>query len=68
MELGKNLTKQIIGKRIRLVGATAIEGRVMAVAFRPYGIALEVEGVVPRFGISVTIEDDTEVEILEDDA
>lgn len=66
MVAGKDLTKQIVGKRIRLEGHSIVEGRVKAVGFQTYGISLEIDGVVDNFGIPVTILDDTEVQVLDE--
>lgn len=68
MVQGSELTKQIIGKRVRLAGPTVVEGNVVAVAFREYGPTLTLEGVSKNFSISVTIADDSEVEVLSEEA
>lgn len=68
MVQGSDLTKQIIGKRVRLVGPTLVEGKVVAVAFQDYGTMLTLEGVAENFSIIVTILDTTEVEVLSEES
>lgn len=65
MTAGRDLTRQIIGKRIRIQGPTSVEGIVNAVSFEEYGIRLSFAPAVAPFDISVTITDDTEVTVAE---
>ncbi|GAA1327659.1 hypothetical protein GCM10009592_14780 [Brachybacterium rhamnosum] len=65
MVQGKDLTKSIVGKRIRVSGASIVEGVVAGVGFQDFGVQLRLEPVVEPYGVSVTVKDDTEVEVLD---
>lgn len=62
---GRDITKAIIGKRIRVAGGTIVEGVVEGVSFNDHGVSFRLAPAVEPFGVSVAVKDETEVEVLD---
>lgn len=67
MTAGKDLTRDIVGKRVRLTGDGIIEADVTAIYFDQHHASLSFSGIYPDRGVafSITIPDDADVEILD---
>lgn len=64
MVQGRDITKAIIGERIRVSGDTIVEGTVEGVSFNAHGLSFRLSPAVEPFGIHVAVKDDSEVEVL----
>lgn len=65
MVQGRDITKAIIGKRIRVTGGTTVEGLVEGVSFSDHGVSFRLAPAVEPFGVRVSVKDETEVEVLD---